>query len=207
MEYHPFEIPGRRITLGAHLESAPHLAEGPPACPLCRTVIDLEALEHSIKARRSRASPDDPITYHLSCSMPCFNEGCPVYVTLEVTLSDEEYDAWGQLRNKRLDYTLFRDGRPITLEAEADASTTAPPPCHCPACRGELDLASLIPLSEILISGVPIPQSEGPPQNRVTAYTRCPQCGINLTCACFAPNEELGDLRPPGSPGPGDHSQ
>ena len=139
--------------------------------------------------------------------MPCFNEGCPVYVTLEVTLSDEEYDAWGQLRNKRLDYTLFRDGRPITLEAEADASTTAPPPCHCPACRGELDLASLIPLSEILISGVPIPQSEGPPQNRVTAYTRCPQCGINLTCACFAPNEELGDLRPPGSPGPGDHSQ
>ncbi len=140
MEYHPFEKPGRPITLDVHLESAPHLAEGPPGCPLCRTVIDLEALEHSVKARRSRASPDDPITYHLSCSMPCFNEGCPVYVTLEVTLSDEEYDAWGQLPNKRLDYTHLRDGRPITLEAEADASTTAPPPCCCPACQSQLEI-------------------------------------------------------------------
>ncbi|MDA2916214.1 hypothetical protein MYX64_05150 [Nitrospinae bacterium AH_259_B05_G02_I21] len=206
MTQHPFERPGRHITVNARLEGEPQPAEDTPACPVCRTAIDLEKLEHSIRAKPTRTGPGGPTTHHLLCATPCFNDDCPVYMKLVVTLSGEEYETWFSHPTRRFDYTYLRDGRPITIEALADESVTTPPPTHCPLCRVELDLAALTPPSALLVSGAPLPDSGDPPQHRVTAYAHCPGCGSHLTCLCLAPFEELRHLQP-DSQAPGDPPQ
>lgn len=203
---HIFEEPDRAVTLEADLECEPEVMEGPAACPVCKTEVGLDALEHSIRSRPLRAVEGEPQSFVLLCSMPCFNESCPAYLKLTVTVSEDEFDAWRKNPTCRFDHSYFRDGRPITLEAQASESITAPAPHACPVCREGLDLAALMPLSELLISGVPLPQPTGPPQHRVTAYAACPNCRARLTCHCSASAEEVIALRA-GSETSGEKSQ
>ena len=203
---HIFNEPDRAITLEADLECEPQVMEKQAACPVCATEVDLDALEHSIRSKPLRAPEGEPQSFVFLCSMPCFKESCPAYMKLSVTVSEGEFDAWRKNPTYRFDHSYFRDGRPITLEAQASESITAPPPHTCPVCTGDLDLAALMPLSELLISGVPLPQPSGPPQHRITAYASCPNCSARLNCYCSVSAEEVIALRA-GSETSGDNPQ
>lgn len=195
MEHHIFEQPGRPVTIEAHFESEPRLEEKSPACPVCGTAVDLDNLEHSIRSKPLRATEGEPPSFLLLSSMPCFKEGCPVYLKLEVKISEEEFSKWRESPDCRLDHTYYRDGRPVTMEAKADENLTAPPPHICPVCLTSLSLAAVVPFSKILISGAPLPSSTAPPQHRATAYASCPHCGARLICYCFISAEEIIALR------------
>lgn len=195
MKDHLFEQPGRSVTLEAHLESEPRIAEKPPACLVCAKAINLEAIKHSIRSTPLRPQEGEPPLFLLSCSVPCFNEECPVYLKLEVQISQEEFDKWRTNPNCRLDHTYFRDNRPITLEARANETLTAPPPHRCPVCLASVNLATVAPLSKILVSGMPLPRPNEPPQHKATAYAPCPHCGALLNIHCFISADEIVALR------------
>lgn len=195
MKGHVFEQPGRSITIDARFETEPRIFDGPVACPVCGTVVDTEALEHSIRTRPLKPKDGKTPSYILSCKTPCPKEGCPVFLKLEVNISEEEHDAWRQNVNCRLDHTYFRDNRPVSMEAQAEEFLSGTGPHRCPICFEALELTSAIPLNEVLISGVPLPRSGEPPQHRASAYASCPHCGARLTCYCFMPAEEVLELR------------
>lgn len=195
MKEHIFERAGRPVTLEGRLESEPLVLEEAPACPVCGTPVDLESLEHSIRAKPLQAREGKPTSVILMCSIPCFNESCPVYLKLEVTISEEEFETWSRKPDSRLDHTYFRDGRAVTMEARADETISGEPPERCPVCLNQIRLADLVPSSEVLISGMPLPRPDGPPQFRASAYTSCPHCKAHLTCSCFASAEEVADLK------------
>jgi hypothetical protein len=123
--------------------------------------------------------------------MPCFKETCPVYLKLEVTISEQELEDWRKNPNCRLDHTYFRKRLPVTLEAKAKETLSAEPPDQCPVCSKDIDLAVLIPTSKILFSGMPLPRPDGPPQYRATSYTLCPHCEAHLSASCFVSVQEV----------------